>query len=137
MISFPYYVGFWHRGEKPTALEFTIKSFYCIYNFFLSVSLAIGSITNGNVDQSIFLAEESTIAAVLGVKLWFLIWNQKEILELLNEIGIVSIRNDDDDLAFVNDKMRKFIKLLIVLVIFAFVGGFCETLVVPLIRLED
>nr|QGW45414.1 odorant receptor 41 [Bradysia odoriphaga] len=106
-------IGLWHGEDIATATQLGLKSFCCIYHWLLPISFAIGSITSETVDESIFLAEISIIAGVLTVKNMMLLWNQKSIMGLLDRICVFSIRNDED-FAFFNGKVEKFIKFVIV-----------------------
>lgn len=123
MISFFYCIRFWHRGDVATVRELRIKWFYCIYHFLFVVSLVMGAIQSDNKDDCIFLAETAVTAAVLLLKLWVLIWKQKQILDLFNRICIFSVRSQADFVCF-NDKLQKFMKFVKVFVICVFVGVF-------------
>lgn len=107
LISFLYYIGFWHRGDKPTVSESRMKLFYCIYYSLFPISLMVGAITSEAEGHAILLVETSIGAGVLNAKLWFLIWKQDQIVGLMNRICMFSVRYDDD-LTFVNKKLRGF-----------------------------
>nr|QGW45416.1 odorant receptor 43 [Bradysia odoriphaga] len=134
MVSLFYYIGFWHRGDEPTARELRTKYFYCCYYLLFVVSLVAGAFTSENEGETIFLVELSIAAAVLTVKLWCLIWKQKQILYLLNQICIFSFRYEED-VGLFNVKLRKFRKFVISICIMAIIACF-EVLVVPLIVSE-
>lgn len=135
MISFFYRIGFWHRGEKATTIELTIKAFYCVYQFLFTVSLAVGAITTKESDESVFLAEISIAVFILSVKLWVLIWKQKRILELLNRICVFSMRYSDD-FTFVNKKLKRFLNFVVFASIGLYVTGFSEVVALPLVANE-
>ncbi len=135
MISLFYRIGFWHRGEKATTNEQGFKALYCIYHFLFTISLAVTAITTEESDESVFLAEYSIIAFVLSVKLCVLIWNQKRILELLNQICVFSIRYDDD-FTFINKKLKIFGDFVVFASTAAWFTGFCEAIVAPFIGSE-
>lgn len=130
IIAFLRYTGIWHRGIKPTAREFKAKLFYCIYHLMGLGSLTIGAITNEKHDQTVFLTAASIAVAVYVIKLWNLIWKQDEILDLLNRICQFTIRIDDDYHP-VNEKCRKFAKLVTAYVIVLCVGFCIESIVIP------
>lgn len=134
MLSFFYRIGFWHRGDEATIQELVIKSFYCIYHFLFTISLVVGTITSDNWDDSIFFGEIAIIAAVLTVELWILVWRQTQILKLLNQICIFSIRCDDD-FSLVNEKLSRFIQFVMVLLIYLFVAD-CTVGAIPFVTSE-
>ncbi|XP_037039751.1 putative odorant receptor 71a [Bradysia coprophila] len=111
-ISFFRRIGIWHGEVGPTMGQLRLKLFCSIYYLFFVISLSIGAIAEKTVDKIIFLAEASIIIAVLTIKIWMLIWNQKQIMRLLNRICIFSIRSDEK-FKFFNDKVEKFIKFAI------------------------
>lgn len=135
MISFLYRMGFWHRGDEPTTKELVFKYFYCIYHFLFVISLVVGAITSETRDDSIFLAEIAIIATVLTVRLWTLVWRQNKIIELLNRICIFSIRCEDD-VAFVIEKLNRFIRFVMALLIYLTAADCSATGVLPFIGRE-
>ncbi|XP_037032673.1 odorant receptor 94a-like [Bradysia coprophila] len=130
-VSLLYYIGIWHRGDEPTAKELRTKFFYCIYYLMFLVSLVVGSVVSEKEDEAIFLVEASIAIAVLTVKLWYLIWKQKPILDLLNQIGVFSIRYEADVGVF-NVKLRQFRKFVLLVCVMATVACF-EVLFVPFV----
>jgi len=130
IISLFYRMGIWHRGDKPTVKEMRIKLFYCVYHSLLVLTLVVGTITNGDKDQSIFLAEVAIGNAVVCVKLWLFIWKQNEILDLLNRVCVFSIRNNDDHNRF-DDRVRSLMKFVIVFVMNTTFAGFVTSTVLP------
>lgn len=135
MINFFYRIGFWHRGDEATIKEQGIKLFYCIFELIFVVSLLVGAIISDDRDNSILLAEIGIIGAVLLVKLWILIWNQKQILGLINRICIFSIRCDDD-CTIVNEKLSGFFKFVIGLLIYLMVADLSVMGIAPFIGSE-
>ncbi|XP_037034297.1 odorant receptor Or2-like [Bradysia coprophila] len=122
MVSFYHRIGYWHGGDRPTASRLRLKSFYYIYHLFFVSSLLIGSITGETVDDSIFLAEATIISTVLNIKVWMLLWKQKQIMALLNRICVFSIQNDKE-FAFCNVKVEKFVKFVIVFICATIAGA--------------
>ncbi|XP_037039744.1 putative odorant receptor 71a [Bradysia coprophila] len=112
-ISFFRRIGIWHEEVGPLMGQLRLKLFYSIYYLFFVISLSIGSITSETADESIFLAEAAIIIAVFTIKIWMLIWKQKQIMRLLNRICVFSIRNDQE-YVFFNEKVEKFIKFVTV-----------------------
>ncbi|XP_037039747.1 odorant receptor Or2-like [Bradysia coprophila] len=112
MISFYRDIGLWHGEDRPSIGQFGRKLCYCIYYLLFIISLWTGATTVETVDESIFIAQISIVASVLNIKIWMLLWKQKQIMGLLNQICVFSIRNDED-FAFFNDKVEKFIKFAI------------------------
>ncbi|XP_037039750.1 putative odorant receptor 71a [Bradysia coprophila] len=110
-ISFFRRIGIWHGEVRPTMNQLRLKLFYSIYHTFFCTSLYVGAITNESADESIFLAEAAIIVAVFTIKIWMLIWKQKQIMRLLNRICVFSIRNGEE-FEFFNDKVEKFIKFV-------------------------
>lgn len=126
IVAFYHRIGFWHRNDEPTSNDLRFKYFYCIHFSLYVISLVVGAITNENRDESIFLADVSIAIAVLTIKLWFFIWKQNRICHLTNRICVFPIRNSDDYVMY-NDKLKGFLKFvilfLIVLVTFSFEAG--------------
>nr|QGW45390.1 odorant receptor 17 [Bradysia odoriphaga] len=135
MRSLFYFFGVWHRGDKATVKETRVKIFYCIYHLFFPLSVFIGAVNSGKPDDSIFLADVSIGAAVLTVKFWILIWKQNEILNLLDGVCVFCIRKDDDHNRF-NDKLKGFMKFLLVCVIFSCAAGSSGSVILSLIGNE-
>ncbi|XP_037039738.1 putative odorant receptor 71a [Bradysia coprophila] len=111
MISFFRRIGIWHGEDWPTVAQLRLKSFYCIYYLFFLFSFFIGAISKETVDESVFLAEVSIIVMVFTIKIWMLIWKQKQIMTLLSRICVFSIRNDEE-FKFFTDKVENFIKFV-------------------------
>lgn len=101
-------------GDKPTAKERKVKMFYCIYFPLFFFSLMAGAITSETEGQAIVSAQVSLGAVVLIVKLWLLITKQSQIIGMLNLVCTFSIRYDED-LTFVNKKLRGFAIFAIIL----------------------
>ncbi|XP_037040295.1 putative odorant receptor 71a [Bradysia coprophila] len=112
MISFYHGIGLWQGNDMPSVSQLRLKSFYSVYYLSFVFSLSIGAITGGTIDKSIFVAEISIISTVLITKLSMFLWKQKQIMGLLNRICVFSIRNDEE-FAFFNAKVEKFIKFVI------------------------
>ncbi|XP_037039739.1 putative odorant receptor 71a [Bradysia coprophila] len=111
IISFCRRIGLWHGEDIPTSTQLGLKSLCCIYICLFPISFGFGAITSETIDDSIFLAELSVITVVLTAKIVMLLWKQKSIMGLLDRICVFSIRYDDD-FAFFNDKVEKFIKFV-------------------------
>lgn len=130
IISLFYRLGLWHRGDEPTVKETRIKVFYLVYHLLFPISLMAGAITCDSTDEFIFLAEVSIAVAVLSMKLFFLVWKKKQILEMLNGICVYSIE-DKDQFTQVNDKLKRFMDFVSLLLFFFCAGG-CYSTVVPI-----
>lgn len=136
IISLFHGIGFWHRGNEATVRELIIKWFHCVYYSLFVVSLAIGAIRRENGDEGIFLMEIAVIVTVLAFKLCTLIWKQKQMLILLNRIGIFFIKCDED-LTFSNDKIESFMKFVRVFLVAFVVALFFEVGVAPFLNSEN
>lgn len=134
LISFLYYAGFWHRGDKPTVTEKRMQLFYCIYYSLFSLSLITGTAKCESEGQAIFSVQSSVAAVVLNVKFYFLITKQHQIVDLLNRVCTLSIRCDED-LTFVNKKLGKFAIFVNVFIITA-ISGSCVMSLSPFFRSE-
>ncbi len=135
IIAIFYRIGFWHRGEAATASELSIKRFYCIYYFLFTIALVAGAVNNENNDETIFLVQIAIAIAVLLIKLWALIWKQKQILGLLNRTCVFVIR-DEEAFTIYNGKLGEFMKFVIALISTASVVVFFETGVLPFLGSE-
>lgn len=136
MISYFHHIGLWRPkdDDKPSVKELGIKLFYCIWYTLYPISLIVGVFTGEKGDESIFLAEISDLITVLSVKMWILVWQQKEIRRLFNRICIFTIRNHDD-FQFVNRKLNKFMRFVTGLFLSLSMSGVCIA-VVPFIGSE-
>ncbi|XP_037039737.1 putative odorant receptor 71a [Bradysia coprophila] len=122
MISFFRRIGIWHGEDMPKMGQLRLKSFYSIYYLFFFISFSVGAIKKETVDESIFLAEVAVIVSVMTTKIWMLLWKQKQIMALLNRICVFSIRNDEE-FAYFNDKVDRFVKFVIVFACATIVGS--------------
>ncbi|XP_037045318.1 odorant receptor 4-like isoform X2 [Bradysia coprophila] len=125
VISLFYRMGIWHRGDQPTVKEIRIKFFYSGFH----------ALTNDRRDKSIFLADVAIGVAVLSVKLWMLMWNQKNILHLLNRVCVFSIQ-DDNDYKFFDDKLKGFVQFAFTFIVIVTFDGSLSTLVLSLLGSE-
>lgn len=119
----------------PTNRELILKWSYCIYFSLFIISLAIGSIQSENGEEAIFLMEIAVIVSVLLYKLCVLVWKQKQMLLLLNRIGIFSIKYDEG-LTIFNDKIGSFMKFVRVFLVSFVVALFGEVAVAPFLNSE-
>lgn len=127
--------GFWHPGNEPTARKWRLKFFYCIYHPLFCLSLGTGAITNENRDKSIFLTEIFIAMSVISVKLWTLVWKQRQIEELLDGICVFSIR-DDNDFSVFNKKLEKFMNFTVAFSFSMVFGCFLEAAILPFLGNE-
>ncbi|XP_037041459.1 odorant receptor 94b-like [Bradysia coprophila] len=135
IISLLYLIGVWHRGDEPTVNEMRLKFTYCIHYVLFSISTVVGAITNDRNDMSIFLAQVAIAHAVLGIKCWLLIWKQHKILDLLNRVCVFTVRNEDDYSSF-NEKLKGFMKFVLVFLITVAVIGFSGSITLSLLGTE-
>lgn len=127
-----YRICLWYSEDESTLRETRVKLFYPIYHLLFPISLMAGAITSDNKDESIYLAEFSIAVAVLSMKLLYVIWNKKQILEILTCIGVYSVENCKE-FTLVNDKLKKFMKFVGVLMVIMCVSGYFSVLV-PIFR---
>lgn len=90
----------WHDADKATVKETFAKSLYSIYLFLFPLSLIFGAITNEYAEESISLAEMAIVTTVLAIKMTFLIWKNKEILQFLDQVCVHSME-DREEFAFI------------------------------------
>lgn len=128
-------IGIWHHGNMPTEKELRTKLFYSLYFALVPLSMAVGSITNENRDESVFLAELAIVLAVMTAKFWILIWKQKQIEDLLHRICSFSIRDDDDYHAF-NENLCRFMKIFQTLSFISVITTFAELAIFPFLGSE-
>ncbi|XP_037028149.1 odorant receptor 94a-like [Bradysia coprophila] len=136
IVSLLYCIGIWHRGNEASVRELMIKWFYCTYFSLFVVSLAIGAIRRENGDEGIFLMEIALVVAVLTLKLCILIWKQRQILVLLDRIGIFFIKYDEDSTIF-SDKVENFMKFVKIFLVAFGVALFFEVAVAPFLNSEN
>lgn len=130
-ISVFYRVGLWQRGDEATAGEWKLKFFVSFYYFLVLVSFITGTFASENTDEFIFLLESSLMLTVSLVKLIYLIWEEHELLELLNQICVFRI-NDQDAFIKFNEKLKLLMRFIIFYLVLAYVGGFSAALIAPL-----
>lgn len=127
-----YRVGIWHRGNG--IIETGIKLFYSIYHLFFSISLMAGAITSNHKNEKIFSAEAAISITLLTMKIFYLIWRKKDILEILTRIGVYSFE-DYEEFTLATNKLKKFMKFVVVLVITVVAGGYIAVFL-PIFRTE-
>ncbi|XP_037041521.1 odorant receptor 94b-like [Bradysia coprophila] len=130
-----YRIGVWHRGDNPTVKEIRLKFAYCIQFVLFLISSVVGAITNERIEASIFLAQISIAAAVLGIKFLFLIWKQHKILDLLNRVCVFTVLNDDDYNLY-KEKLKGFMKFVLVFLITVAVIGFSGAVILLFLGTE-
>lgn len=123
-------IRLWHRGDEPTPSERRTKLFYSTYYLLYFISIIVGAFTCDDVDESIFLAQTSVMAFIGYVKLLYIIWRQKEILQLLNRIG-VHYFEDKKQFTIENEKLEHFMRYIIGLVANTFFATLCCALGIP------
>ncbi len=102
-------IGFWHRNNEETIKERRLKIFYSFYYFLFIILIAAGAFESDDIDEKIFSVLVVLIGVVLLMKLLYLIWKKKEILEHFNQIcGYGS-----DGVETINDKSRTFKKFAV------------------------
>lgn len=111
IISFFFRLGLWHREEQPSPAETRLKLFYSIFYSLFPISLLIGAIISDDRDDKIFLLESAITTTVMTLRLYFIIWKKKQILELLNCICASSI-DDRKEFTEINDKLTNFMKFI-------------------------
>jgi len=130
-----YIIGLWHRGDEPTVTETRIKCFYSFFYLLFPISLLGGAIKTDNKDDAIFLIETGIICIVLFVKFLYLIWKQKDILNLLHRIGDYSAA-DHKEFTSINDKLNIFMKIMNFFYLSALFFASLITFGVPIVSFE-
>lgn len=130
-----YKVGLWHSGDEITPRETTIKLFYSFFYSLFLISLIVGAFSSDDTDESIFLVETAVLVLVAFVKILYMIWKQREFVDLLIRIGEHFI-DDREQFNLVNEEMESFMKLSIVLVSSTLFGAFCAAVLIPLLGSE-
>lgn len=136
MISLFYKLGLWyHRDDEGTVKGRPIKLFYSIYHALFPISLIGGAFVTDDNDESIALAEAGIMTAVIYVKLFFIIWKEDEIRQLLNEICVYRIA-DHKEFTAVNEKLQNFVKFLTAFSVTNCCSASCAAAIVPFIGSE-
>lgn len=135
IISFLHLIGLWNRGDKPTVKEMRTMSFYSVYYFLFPVLLLTQAFISENQDEIIFLIEATAVSFVMLVRLWYLIWNKKRILELMNQICVYTI-DDNEENTLINRKLKRLMKFVTVFLAILNFAGFCVVFVLPFIGSE-
>lgn len=135
MISFFHRIGFWQREDESTVRGTSIKILYSIYYLLCSVSLIAGAISSDNKDESIFLTESAIMGVVVSVKLFYITWEKKQIIELLRRIGVYSIEAEEN-FTLVNKKLRNFMNIVTVVLCYIYFGVASSGFVAPFIGKE-
>lgn len=135
MIEFLYRFGFWHRGDKATVRETASKLFYTIAIFCFPASLMAGAIETETSDEFIFLTLTAIITTVMSIKLLYLIWKKKEILNFLQRICIHSFKNEME-FTLVDEKLKRVIKIITSFYFSVIFAAITASIVVPFVGSE-
>nr|QGW45405.1 odorant receptor 32 [Bradysia odoriphaga] len=130
-----YLICVWHRGDEPTVKEIRLKFTYCTHFVLYLISSVVGAISNESIESSIFLAQTSVFVAISGIKFWLLIWKQHKILDLLHRVCVFTVRNYEDYSLF-NEKLKGFMKFVLVFVITVFAAGISACIILPFLGTE-
>lgn len=130
LISIFFRLGLWHREHELTIIEKMIMIFYSIYYFLFPISLMAGAFSTDNKDESIFLIESAIMASVVSVKWIYIIWRKKEILELLNRVGVHSLE-DHEEFTLVNDMLKNLMRFARVYISLVYFVAVCIVMVMP------
>lgn len=124
LISLFYKVGIWDESYVESSVWRTIlKLFLSIYFTSYILSLIVGGIVSDVIEESIPLILAGTLACVIWVKFHFMIYKKSEILHLLNEVCVYTIR-DRKSISKANEKLRNITKFITVLVSTSVITGF-------------
>lgn len=104
-------LGLWQSGDRMTCKETNMKIFYTMYYLLVPTSFLTGAFVTEFWEESVFLVNATVITIVGLVRLWYLIWNKNEILELVERLGIHSIE-DNEAYTLINRKLEIFIKFV-------------------------
>lgn len=130
-----YWFGLWHQEDESNVRQTKIQIFYFIYYLLIPVSLLSGAVSNDNLVESIFLGEAAIISLVVLFKMFYIIWKKKEIIELLHEIGVHSIKCYSDA-TLVNRKLKTFMNFVTALYCYIYFASFLSAVVIPFIGCE-
>lgn len=130
-----YGLGIWQQEDKETVGGRRIKLFYAIYYCLAPISFITGAMTSGNQDESVFLIEALLITCVSVVRLFYMLWRKREVLELLNQICNYSVK-DQNTFILINNKMKYLRNFVVAFVSSAFCVGIYSTLLVPFLVSE-
>lgn len=111
IMSTFYRLGLWHHGDVPTTRELKLKIFYSIYYALYIASLTAGVCTTVHKDELIFSVESAIRSVVFAVRFLYIIWKQKEIVELANEIAVYFIE-EREDFSRADQKLKRFMKFM-------------------------
>lgn len=134
MESF-YRFGFWNRGDVATVRETTIKFFYSVYYFLFVISVILGAYQCEDTVETISLTQLGVVASVLFVQLLYIIWRKKDIVNLVNRIGLYSVRSREQQ-TLINGKLQSFDKIITSGFYFLCLMIFCLSFVVPFLGSE-
>lgn len=130
-----YRLGLWHHGDEATVKETTTKLFYFIFYLLFPISLIAGAITSNNAGEPIFLLQAAVMFIVLAMKLFYIIWKKEQIIELLCQIDVFSFE-DHIEYTLVSQKLKSFMKFVIVFFVNVCFGCGCAVVVVPFVGSE-
>lgn len=132
IIVFFYRLGFWHRGDG----KLLAKIFFSIYYTLFPISTLAGAISKYNeMESKVLLVESAMISIPLLMKLLYVIWKKREILELLNRICVYHIDNAEVFTA-VNDKLNTFMAFASLLLCSAGLSTVSISFIVPFVGRE-
>lgn len=125
LIKFFYLIGFWHHNNDPTLTQIIVKIFYSVYYLLFPISLISGAIKSDNSAESVSLLAIALSNVTLVVKIYYIIWRKKEILEMLNRIGVYFV-DDHETFTQINVKLKIFMKFCTAFAFSAALAAFCS-----------
>lgn len=132
IIRFFYRVGFWHRQDE----KIFGKLFFSLYYTLFPISIVAGAVSNDiQMEAKILLVESAMMATLLLMKLLYVIWRKREILELLNRICDYRVDNEETFTA-VNDKINVFMAFATVLLCSVCLCAASISFIVPFVGKE-
>lgn len=122
MFSYLHLVGVWYSHEKEAVGFRILKLFYTTQVCLYSISVLTSVFTSDTQDDSIFLAEISTVQLVLQAKFLYMIWRKTEILELFNRRICCYSLSDRETFVKITEKLENFMKFITIMIV-TFIGG--------------
>lgn len=135
IISIFNWIGFWHREDEPTVRQTRIKVFYSLYYLLFLASVIEGVFTSDTKNETLFSTNVAIMTAVLSIRLFYIIWKQKQIMNLLSRIAVYTIRGQAD-VVHVNNKLNNFMKFSTFFVCSCNLSGIFGGLVFPFLGSE-
>lgn len=119
-----YELGIWCKDETTSGKGQGQKLIYLMYLCVFTIAMTLGAYNTTDKDERVFSTIVLITAVVQIYRLWYILWQKNEIIQLIHEAG-THCTNDRKGVWHVDAKMKmmmKFISLFLLMILFDFVS---------------